>query len=149
MFTRRRKCPTKRTAQRTTVLERGHAKIARQARGRRRGERAAGGVKLARRTAGDASITTRFRDRHTDPSGAVHVVRNHRLALGHVLNIMERLAEGKAGFRSLTEAINTTTPAGRQMMQMVGAFAEFERAMLRERTKAGLETVVQLGAGPV
>jgi DNA invertase Pin-like site-specific DNA recombinase len=51
---------------------------------------------------------------------------------------MERLAEAKAGFRSLTEAIHTTTPAGRMMMQMVGAFAEFERAMLKERTKAGL-----------
>jgi DNA invertase Pin-like site-specific DNA recombinase len=56
-----------------------------------------------------------------------------------VLIIMERLAEAKAGFRSLTEAIDTTTPAGRMMMQMVGAFAEFERAMLRERTKTGLD----------
>jgi DNA invertase Pin-like site-specific DNA recombinase len=43
-----------------------------------------------------------------------------------------------AGFRSITEAIDTTTPAGRMMMQMVGAFAEFERAMIRERTSAGL-----------
>jgi DNA invertase Pin-like site-specific DNA recombinase len=51
---------------------------------------------------------------------------------------MERLAQAKCGFRSLTEAIDTTTPAGRMMMQMVGAFAEFERAMLRERTKVGL-----------
>ena len=59
-------------------------------------------------------------------------------SLRDVLIIMERLAEAKAGFRSLTEAIDTTTPAGRMMMQMVGAFAEFERAMLRERTKAGL-----------
>jgi hypothetical protein len=42
--------------------------------------------------------------------------------------IMERLAELKAGFRSLIEAIDTTPPAGRMMMQMVGAFAEFERA---------------------
>jgi uncharacterized membrane protein YhdT len=32
----------------------------------------------------------------------------------------------------LTEAIDTTTPAGRMMMQMVGAFAEFERAILVE-----------------
>jgi DNA invertase Pin-like site-specific DNA recombinase len=60
-------------------------------------------------------------------------------SLRDVLTIMERLAEAKAGFRSLTEAIDTTTAAGRMMMQMVGAFAEFERAMLRERTKAGLE----------
>jgi DNA invertase Pin-like site-specific DNA recombinase len=44
---------------------------------------------------------------------------------------MERIQEAKAGFRSLTEAIDTTTPAGRMMMQMVGSFAEFERAMLR------------------
>ena len=47
--------------------------------------------------------------------------------------------EAGAGFRSLTKAIDTTTPAGRMMMSTVGAFAEFERAMLRERTKAGLD----------
>ena len=58
---------------------------------------------------------------------------------------MERLEEAKAGFRSLTEAIDTTTPAGRMMMQMVGAFAEFERAMLRERTKAGLDSARREG----
>ncbi len=66
-------------------------------------------------------------------------------SLRDVLNIMERLAEAKAGFRSLTEAIDTTTPAGRMMMQMVGAFAEFERAMLRERTRAGLESARKEG----
>jgi DNA invertase Pin-like site-specific DNA recombinase len=66
-------------------------------------------------------------------------------SLRDVLIIMERLAETKAGFRSLTEAIDTTTPAGRMMMQMVGAFAEFERAMLRERTKAGLDAARQDG----
>jgi DNA invertase Pin-like site-specific DNA recombinase len=51
---------------------------------------------------------------------------------------MERIAQVGAGFRSLTEAIDTTTPAGRMLMQMVGSFAEFERAMIRERTQAGL-----------
>ena len=45
----------------------------------------------------------------------------------------------------LTEAIDTTTPAGRMMMQMVGTFAEFERAMLRERTKAGLDSARREG----
>src|ERR1700758_835584 len=59
-------------------------------------------------------------------------------SLRDVLTIMERLADAGTGFRSLTEAIDTTTPAGRMMMQMVGAFAEFERAMIRERTSAGL-----------
>ncbi|HEX4164174.1 MAG TPA: recombinase family protein [Bryobacteraceae bacterium] len=56
-----------------------------------------------------------------------------------MLSIMKKLAEAKAGFRSLTEAIDTTTPAGRMMMHMLSSFAEYERAMLRERTKAGLE----------
>src|SRR5947209_7875450 len=66
-------------------------------------------------------------------------------SLRDVLTIMERLSETKAGFRSLTEAIDTTTPAGRMMMQMVGSFAEFERAMLRERTKAGLDSARREG----
>lgn len=59
-------------------------------------------------------------------------------SLKDVLHIMEKIAEAGAGFRSLTENIDTTTPAGRMMMQMVGSFAEFERAMIRERTSAGL-----------
>jgi DNA invertase Pin-like site-specific DNA recombinase len=66
-------------------------------------------------------------------------------SLRDVLTIMERLGDSEAGFRSLTEAIDTTTPAGRMMMQMVGAFAEFERAMLRERTKAGLDSARREG----
>ncbi len=66
-------------------------------------------------------------------------------SLRDVLTIMEQLEQAGAGFRSLTEAIDTTTPAGRMMMQMVGAFAEFERAMLRERTKAGLDAARQEG----
>jgi DNA invertase Pin-like site-specific DNA recombinase len=59
-------------------------------------------------------------------------------SLKDVLHIMERIAEAGAGFRSVTENIDTTTPAGRMMMQMVGSFAEFERAMIRERTTAGI-----------
>ncbi len=59
-------------------------------------------------------------------------------SLKDVLHIMERIGTAGAGFRSITENIDTTTPAGRMMMQMVGAFAEFERAMIRERTSAGL-----------
>jgi DNA invertase Pin-like site-specific DNA recombinase len=49
-------------------------------------------------------------------------------SLKDLLHIMEKIGEAGAGFRSLTEHIDTTTPAGRMMMQMVGAFAEFERA---------------------
>lgn len=59
-------------------------------------------------------------------------------SLKDLLHIMEKVEAAGAGFRSLTESIDTTVPAGRMMMQMVGAFAEFERAMIRERTSAGL-----------
>ncbi len=61
-------------------------------------------------------------------------------SLRDVLTLMEKIQHAGAGFQSVTEAIDTTSSAGRMMMQMVGAFAEFERAMLRERTKDGLET---------
>ena len=66
-------------------------------------------------------------------------------SLRDVLTLMERIQEAKAGFRSLTEAIDTTTPAGRMMMQMVGSFAEFERAMLRERPRVGLDSARKQG----
>src|SRR6202140_5385350 len=66
-------------------------------------------------------------------------------SLKDVLSTMERLEESGAGFRSLTEAIDTTTPAGRMLTQLLGAFAEFERAMLRERTKAGLDSARREG----
>ena len=59
-------------------------------------------------------------------------------SLKDLLHVLEKITEAKAGFRSLTEAINTTTPAGRMMLQMLGAFAEFERSMVRERTRLGL-----------
>src|ERR1700746_870642 len=51
---------------------------------------------------------------------------------------MARIGKAAAGFRSITEKIDTAAPAGRMMMEMVASFAEFERAMIRERTSAGL-----------
>lgn len=59
-------------------------------------------------------------------------------SLKDLLHLLERVEAAGAGFRSLTEAVDTTTPAGRMLMQMLGSFAEFERAMVRERTAAGL-----------
>ena len=59
-------------------------------------------------------------------------------SLRDLLNIIERIDKCGAGFRSLGEDLDTTSSAGRAMMQMVGVFAEFERLIIRERTKAGL-----------
>lgn len=66
-------------------------------------------------------------------------------SLKDVLTLMEEIAKAEAGFRSLTEAIDTTSPSGRMLMQMVGSFAEFERAMLRERTRVGLDAARKQG----
>lgn len=81
-------------------------------------------------------------------SGDVFVVwKLDRLSrsLKDLLTIMEKIDAAGAGFCSLTEAIDTTTSAGRMMMQMIGSFAEFERAMIRERTHAGLDAARRQG----
>ena len=43
------------------------------------------------------------------------------------------------------QSIDTTTPAGRLMFQITGAFAEFERSMIRQRVRAGLKRAVESG----
>jgi DNA invertase Pin-like site-specific DNA recombinase len=67
-------------------------------------------------------------------------------SLKDLLHIMEQVREAGAGFRSLTEAVDTTTAAGRMMMQMLGSFTEFERSLVRERTRAGLAAARDRGA---
>lgn len=66
-------------------------------------------------------------------------------SLKHLLSIIDRLQERGAGFESLTEHIDTNTPAGRLMLQMLGAFAEFEREMIRERTRSGMQAAKKRG----
>jgi len=66
-------------------------------------------------------------------------------SLKDLLILMEKIVQAGAGFRSLTEAIDTTSAGGRMMMQIVGTFAEFERAMLRERTNSGLDAARKQG----
>ena len=66
-------------------------------------------------------------------------------SLKDVLTLMDKITQVGAGFRSLTEVIDTTSPGGRMMMQIVGTFAEFERAMLRERTQNGLDAARKQG----
>lgn len=57
---------------------------------------------------------------------------------------MKKIQQIVAGFKCMTESINTTSP-GRLMMQMVGDFAEFEREMLWERTSNGLDLARKQG----
>ncbi len=75
------------------------------------------------------------------------VARIDRLArsLAHLLEIIETLDARGAGFRSLGDPIDTTSPQGRFTLQILGAVAEFERALIRERTRAGLKAARERG----
>lgn len=59
-------------------------------------------------------------------------------SIRQLIETVDRLERSKIGFRSLTEAIDTTTPSGKLVFHIFGALTEFERSIIRERTIAGL-----------
>jgi DNA invertase Pin-like site-specific DNA recombinase len=69
------------------------------------------------------------------------VVRLDRLArsVSHLLSVIEQLEASGAHFRSLRDPIDTATPQGMFSLQVLGAVAQLERALIAERTKAGLK----------
>lgn len=70
------------------------------------------------------------------------VYRLDRLGRGlkDLINLISIFESKKINFKSLTENIDTTTSTGKLIFHIAGAFAEFERNIIRERTKAGLES---------
>ena len=60
-------------------------------------------------------------------------------SLRHLIDVVADLSARGAGFRSVTESIDTTTSGGRPIFHVFGALAEFERDLIRERTLAGLQ----------
>jgi DNA invertase Pin-like site-specific DNA recombinase len=77
----------------------------------------------------------------------VVVTKYDRLArsLKDLIDLVEVIRERKAGFRSLSEDIDTTTPAGRLVFHVFGSIAEFERERIVERTKEGLDAARKRG----
>jgi DNA invertase Pin-like site-specific DNA recombinase len=55
-----------------------------------------------------------------------------------LLNLMADLGKRQVGFKSLGDSIDTTTPTGRLVLTVMGALAEFERELIRERCDAGI-----------
>ena len=66
-------------------------------------------------------------------------------SLPHLIETVTSLATRGVGFRSITEAIDTTTPGGRLVFHLFGALGEFERDLIQERTRAGLAAAVARG----
>lgn len=77
----------------------------------------------------------------------VYIYKIDRFArsLIDLLSILQRIEAAGASFQSLTEPIDTSTGAGRMMMHMLGAFAEFERGIIRERCMAGQRAAMERG----
>ena len=78
------------------------------------------------------------------------VVRLDRLArsVSHLLEVIEDLTATGAHFRSLRDPIDTTTPQGMFSLQVLGAVAQLERALISERTKAGIRAAKAKGKLP-
>jgi len=74
------------------------------------------------------------------PGDVLVVWKLDRLArsLKQLIETVELLEEKGIGFQSVTESIDTTTPGGKLIFHIFGSLAEFERSIIRERTKAGL-----------
>ena len=79
--------------------------------------------------------------REIGPGDVLVVVRLDRLArsVSHLLAVIEDLESRRAHFRSLRDPIDTSTPQGMFSLQVLGAVAQLERALIAERTKAGMK----------
>ena len=66
-------------------------------------------------------------------------------SMKQLIETVDQLKARQIGFRSLTEAIDTTTAAGELFFHIFGALAQFERSIIRERTNAGLKAALARG----
>ncbi len=66
-------------------------------------------------------------------------------SLPHLIETVTALAKRGVGFRSLTEAIDTTTSGGRLVFHIFGALGQYERDLTQERTRAGLAAAAARG----
>lgn len=85
--------------------------------------------------------------RHARLGDEIIVWRLDRLSRSLITLITELqlLASQQLAFRSLTENIETVTPAGQLFFHILGAFAQFERDLIRDHTRAGLESARRAG----
>jgi len=66
-------------------------------------------------------------------------------SLSHLIDVIQQLGRREVGFVSLSESIDTTTAGGRLVFHLMGAIAEFERALIVERTRAGVDAAKKRG----
>jgi DNA invertase Pin-like site-specific DNA recombinase len=82
-----------------------------------------------------------------EPGDTLTVWKLDRLgrSLRDLITMLDDLRARGVKFRSLTEAIDTETPTGRAMWQMIGVLAELEKSLISERTRAGVKDAQRRG----
>jgi len=88
-----------------------------------------------------------LRDMRQYKFNAVMVTKLDRIgrSLQHLLSLFDEFSNKGVQFIAVTQNIDTTTSAGKLQMQIIGAFAEFERNLISERTKEGLKGNTKVG----
>ena len=88
--------------------------------------------------------------RALQPGNTLVVTKLDRLGrtVRGLVELLDSLHERGVAFRSLTEGIDTTTPSGRLMFNIIASVAEMERELIRERTRAGLAVAKGKGGRP-
>ncbi|BCT69564.1 recombinase family protein [Nitrosospira sp. NRS527] len=66
-------------------------------------------------------------------------------SLSFLIGLIEKLRNDRAGFESLSDGINTTSAGGKLVFHIMGALAEFERALISERSRAGMQAARKRG----
>jgi len=66
-------------------------------------------------------------------------------SMRHLVEVIDGLGKRDVGFRSLTEAIDAATATGQLLFYIMGALAQFEKDLIRERTRAGLKAAAARG----
>ena len=78
---------------------------------------------------------------------AIMVTKLDRLgrSLQHLLSLIDEFNKKGIHFIAATQNIDTASPSGKLQMQIMGAFAEFERSIISERTKEGMRNAKNVG----
>src|SRR6266540_4327479 len=103
-----------------------------------------------RRVRGAAGLSEALRDARLGLYDVLLVYRVDRFArsLKVLVHLLEELERAGVAFRSATEPIDTSTATGRMLVQLLGVFAEFERATIIDRVVAGMERKAARGGWP-
>lgn len=102
---------------------------------------------ISGKTTSRPSFNQMLEDMRAFKFGGIVVTKLDRIgrSLQHLLSLFEEFSSKKVDFIAVTQNIDTSSAAGKLQMHILGAFAEFERNIISERTKEGMRKAVGVG----